>query len=265
LAKTLKPGKPLRESLASHRAKPEEEIKTVAMRVQEIVQGREVFFFSILVAMVLLIGGAVVYWFLKSNETSLAAEQLSVAYAAYREAVYPSSAAPQPSASPAASPATVAEKAQAMARIAHEFPDNRTGAMASYLAGNAYLRAGMTAKAIPLLQSAVKRLRPADAARPFAMSALGTALEDEGRPKEALAVYGELESVGNEPWRFEGLLGRARVLKSEGKGKEAEGILDGLAAKFPEEAAVMGLGPQQGAPRPSLPAQVTVTPSGKVK
>jgi tetratricopeptide (TPR) repeat protein len=265
VAKTLKPGKPLRESLVSHRAKPEEEIKTVAMRVQEIVQGREVFFFSILVAVVLVVGGGAIYWFLKTNQASLAAEQLSVAYAGYRDAVYPSSAESQPSASPAASPATVAEKADAMARIAHEFPDNRAGAMASYLAGNAYLRAGMTAKAIPLLQSAVEKFHPADPARPFAMSALGTVLEDEGRAGAALAVYAKLDSVGNELWSFEGLLGRARVLKSQGKGEEARRILSGLAAKFPAEAAVMGLGPQRAAPSPALPAQVTVTPSGKVK
>jgi tetratricopeptide (TPR) repeat protein len=265
LAKTLKPGKPLRDSLASHRAKPEEEIKTVAMRVQEVVQGREVFFFSILVAVVLMLGGGAIYWFLKTNQASLATEQLSVAYAAYREAVYPSSATPQLPASPAASPATVAEKAEAMARIAHDFPDNRAGAMASYLAGNAYLRAGMAAKAIPLLQNAVKKLLPSDAARPFAMTALGTALEDEGRADQALAAYGGLESVDNNLWKFEGLLGRARVLKSEGKGKEADGILADLPAKFPEEATVVGLGPKPAATGPSRPARVTVTPSGKVK
>ena len=89
MTKRMKPPKPLRDSLASHRLEPEEEVATYARRVQSLVEGREILFFSLLVAIVLILGGGGVYWFVKSNTESLAAERLSVAYAAYRKVLFP--------------------------------------------------------------------------------------------------------------------------------------------------------------------------------
>ncbi|OGP86444.1 MAG: hypothetical protein A2Y95_08385 [Deltaproteobacteria bacterium RBG_13_65_10] len=265
MAKTLKPSKPLRESLASHRGQPEEEIKTLAMRVQHVVEGREIIFFSLIVAVLLVFGGAGIYWFLKSNEASLAKEKLSVAYAAYREAVYPAPTSASSVTPPSADPATVAEKAEALARVAHEFPDSRAGAMASYLAGNAYLRADSPAKAVAFLRTAVDKLAPGDPVRPFAIAALGYALEDDGKADEALGIFAKLSALSDSRWQMEEALARARILRSQGKNKEAEGILAGLATRFPEQMALMGLGQQGSVAAQSGSPKITITPSGKVR
>ncbi len=108
----------------------------------------------------------------------MAREKLGVAYAAYREALFPPGApgAPRPA---AAAPEVQIEKAQAIEQVAKDFPGTRAAAMAGYLAGNAYLLAGSPAKAIPLLRAAIDGLKEKDPARPFAQSALAGALAPE--------------------------------------------------------------------------------------
>jgi hypothetical protein len=175
LAKTLKPDKPLRESLVSHRViTPEEEVRTIADRVQAIVEGREVIFFSILVAIVLALGGSGILWYLRSNESDLAREKLGQAYAGWREAVFPTGVPGSPPPAPAA-PEVQIEKARAIEQVALDFPGTRPGAMANYLAGNAYAQAGSPDRAMLLLQAALASFDEKDPARPFAQRALAGA------------------------------------------------------------------------------------------
>ena len=259
MAKTLKPEKPLRSSLASHRVTPEEEVRTLAQKVQEIVEGREIFFFSIFVAIVLALGGGGILWFLRSSEADMAREKLGVGYAAYREALFPPGApgAPRPA---AAAPEVQIEKAQAIERVAKDFPGTRAAAMASYLAGNAYLLAGSPAKATPLLRIAIDGLKEKDPARPFAQSALAGALEEEGKADEALKAYTALMAVPSPQWKLEGLLGRGRILDAQGKKDEARAIEATVAAEFPEQARALGINVASPGLEPVSPLKVTTRP-----
>jgi tetratricopeptide (TPR) repeat protein len=242
LAKTMKPEKPLRQSLASHRAAPEEEIRTFAARIQSVVEGREVFFFSILVAILLLLGGGGIYWLLQTNESKLAEEKLGVAYAEYRNAAFPQSDSPTAPPPAPATPEAQIQKAEEIERVAKEFPGTRAGAMASYLAGNAYLGAGKPDRAAPLLRTAIEKLPKDDPARPFAQSALAYALENGGRTGDAMGIFIDLSRSPDRRWKLEGLLGRARILETQGKAAEAGPLYTTIATEFPEEAQVLGLG-----------------------
>ncbi len=250
MAKTLKPDKPLRESLASHRpVTPEEEVRTIAEHVQEIVEGREVFFFSILVAIVLALGGGGILWYLRSNEADLAREKLGQAYAGWREVFFPPGEPGAPPPAPA-DPEVQIEKAQAIEQVAREFPGTRPGAMANYLAGNAYLQAASPDRAVPLLRAALAGFGANDPARPFAQSALAGSLEDQGQVEEALNAWTALMAVPSPEWKLEGLLGRGRILERQGRKSEAQAIYATVAAEFPEQARAMGL-PMAAAGLPS--------------
>lgn len=232
MTKRIKPDKPLRDSLVSHRAIPEEEVRTFAARIQALVEGREILFFSIFLGALVLIGGTGLVWFLKSNEESMARERLSVAYAAYRDALY---VGPTVTRTPVQNvePALLLEKAEAMARLAEEHGGSPSGALASYLAGNAYLRAGSPELAVPLLQAATEKLDRGSAAWAFALEALGYAQEAEGRPDLALDAFTALSQVMEPRFRLEGLLGRARALSSQGMEAEAQEARKTAVAEFP--------------------------------
>jgi tetratricopeptide (TPR) repeat protein len=247
LTKRIKPDKPLRDSLVSHRAAPEEEVLTLATRIQAIVEGREILFFSILVGALVVIGGTGLVWFLKSNEESMARERLSVAYAAYRDALY---VGPSATRTPVQNvdPALLLEKAEAMAVLAEEHAGSRSGALSSYLAGNAYLRAGSPEKAVPLLQAATENLDRGSPAGAFALEALGYAQEAQGRPDLALDAFTALSQVVEPRFRLEGLLGRARALSSQGKEEAAQEAREAALAEFPDAVG--------SAPRPPLNVQV---------
>jgi tetratricopeptide (TPR) repeat protein len=241
LAKTLKPDKPLRDSLASHRpVTPAEEVRTLADGVQAIVEGREVIFFSILVAIVLALGGSGILWYLRSNESDLAREKLGQAYAGWREIVFPTGVPGAPPPAPAA-PEVQIEKARAIEQVARDFPGTRPGAMANYLAGNAYVQAGSPDRAMPLLRAALAGFDGKDPARPFAQSALAGALEDQGKADEALKAWTALMANPSPAWKLEGLLGRGRILEGQGRKSEAQAIYATVAAEFPDQARAMGL------------------------
>lgn len=261
MAKTLKPDKPLRESLASrHHSTPEEEVRTLAQHLQEFVEGREVILFSILVGIVLALGGGGILWFLRANEADIAREKLGQAYAGWRQVYFPPGTPGATPPAPAA-PEVQIEKAQAMEQVAREFPDTRAAAMADYLAGNAYLQAGSPERAAPLLRSAIERFGTEDPARPFAQSAIAGALEDQGKVEEALAAWTALMSFPSPEWKLGGLVGRGRVLERQGKQKEALAVYATVAAEFPEEAHALGLpGASAGGAAPGSDLKVTTRP-----
>jgi tetratricopeptide (TPR) repeat protein len=242
LTKRIKPDKPLRDSLVSHRGAPEEDVRTLAGRLQAIVEGREILFFSILVGVLVVIGGGGLIWFLKSNEESMARERLSVAYAAYRDALY---AGPSNTQTPSHSvdAALLQEKAEAMAKLAEEHAGIPSGALASYLAGNAFLRAGSPDRAVPLLQSATQRLAPGSLVRGFALEALGYAQEAEGHSDRALVAFTTLSQAMEPVLRLEGLLGRARALSSQGKEAQARKARETAQAEFPGAEGLGGSPP----------------------
>ncbi len=256
MSKTLKPDKPLRESLLSHhRSTPEEEVRTIAQHIQEFVEGREVIFFSILVAILLALGGGGILWFLRSSESDIAREKLGQTYAAWREVYFPTGA---PGAPPPA-PEVQIEKARSIEGVAKEFPDTRPGALASYLAGNAYAQAGRAEEAVPLLEAALVRFEAKDPARPFAQSALASALEDQGQTQAALKAWTALMAYPSPEWKLAGLLGRRRILERAGKNDEARAILATVIAEFPEETRALGF-PVTPAPAPGSELKVTTRP-----
>ncbi|MFQ5458581.1 MAG: tetratricopeptide repeat protein [Myxococcota bacterium] len=235
MTKRIKPEKPLRESLASHRSEPEEEVRTLTAKVQTFVEGREVLLFSILAVAVLVAGGLGVMWFLKSNEETLAADRLGVAYAGYRATLFgdPLNPAPQP---PQWVPRDVAEDAGAMAALAGEHGRSRAGRMARYLAGNAYLRAGDPGKAIPLLEAAVAELPEPGEMRNYALDALASAYEDQEAPEKALEAYARLATSETPRFKLDGLLGRGRALWALGRKEEAMAAFTQAQTEFPQMA-----------------------------
>lgn len=234
MPKRIKPEKPLRESLASHKSEPEDEVRTFTAKLQRFVEGREVLIFSILAGVVLLLGGGGVLWFLKSNEESLAADRLGVAYADYRKALFGDPLTPRSATPPTG--VNLEEKALALARIARDHDGSRAGALAEYLAGNAYLRAGEPDKAIPLLETAVQKIPANRPAYRYALGALGAAYEDEGLAEKALAVYQELSGLLSPRFRVEGLLGSARALWTLERKAEALVLFEKARTEFPEVA-----------------------------
>jgi tetratricopeptide (TPR) repeat protein len=200
---------------------PEEEVATYARRVQSLVEGREVPIFSLLVAIVLILGGGGIYWFVKSNAESLAAERLSVVYAAYRKVLFPG-ATTTPVAMDPVVQAALSEKADGIAIVADEHSSGPTGALASYLAGNAYLRAGKPAEAIVHLEKALERMREGGEAWLIALEALGYALENAEQPEQALEVFTRLSESREPRFRLEGLLGRSRTYRELGRVEDAE-------------------------------------------
>jgi len=260
LSKTLKPEKPLRESLVSHhRATPEEEVRTIAQHIQEFVEGREVIFFSILVAILLALGGSGILWFLRSSEADIAREKLGQAYAAWREVYFPTGAPGAPPPAPAA-PEVQIEKARSIEAVAREFPDTRAGAMASYLAGNAYSQAVRPEQAVPLLEAALNRFGEKDPARPFAQSALAAALEDGNQTQAALEAWTALMAFPSPRWKLAGLLGRGRNLERQGKADEARAVLATIVTEYPEEARALGFGVPAPAAAPDSGLRVTTRP-----
>jgi len=233
--KRLKPGKPLRESLASHHHEPEEEVRTYTERLQHLVEGREVLIFSILAVVILAGGGFGIFTFLRANTASLAAERVSVAYADYRETLFGSPLETGPS-NPPWEPAQVAEKAAAIARVASETEGTPAGKLAEYLAGNAYLRAGEPGKALPLLEAASRKLTGQPALEDFALEALGYAQEGAGQPEKALETFQRLAASTRASFRAEGLLGSARMLWAQGKHQEALETYQKARTEFPDYA-----------------------------
>ena len=234
MPKRIKPEKPLRESLASHNIEPEDEVRTFTSKLQSFVEGREVLIFSILAGVILLLGGGGILWFLKSNEESLAADRLGAAYADYRKALFGDPLNPRSATPPAGG--DLEEKALALARIAEDHDGSRAGALAEYLAGNADLRAGEPEKAIPLLETAVKKISADRRVHSYALGALGAAYEDEGEAEKALAAYQDLTGSRTPRFRVEGLLGSARALWAMERKEEALLLFEKARTEFPEFA-----------------------------
>lgn len=233
MPKRIKPGKPLRESLASHHHQPEEEVLTYTQKLQAFVEGREVMIFSILAIVVLVGGGLGIVYFLRANAASLAAERVSVAFADYRRTIFGSPLAPSPT-PPPWEPEMAAEKAQAIARVAEESEGTPAGTLGDYLAGNAYLRAGEPEKAIPLLEAADRKLAGRAGLGDFARQALAHAYEAAGESGKAQAAFERLAASTGASFRVEGLLGTARALWAQGKKQEALQAYEKARAEFPE-------------------------------
>ncbi len=236
MPKRIKPGKPLRDSLTSHKIAPEEEVRTFTAKLQSFVEGREVLIFSILAVVVLIFGGGGVVWFLKSNEESLATDRLGAVYADYRKALFGDPMTSRSPAPPVWEPGDLEQKALALARLAEDHEGSRAGTLAEYLAGNAYLRAGEPEKAIPLLETAVKKIPPNRRAHRYALAALGAAYEDEGEAEKALAAYQDLTGSLSPRFRVDGLLGSARALWALERKEEALVLFEKARSEFPEVA-----------------------------
>lgn len=233
MTKRIKPGKPLRSSLASHHHEPEEEVRTITEHLQSFVEGREVAVFSLLAVILLAGGGFGVYHFLRANANSMAAERVSVAYAAYRETLFGDPLTPSPT-PPAPDPEEVAGRATALEKAAQASEGTTAGRLGEYLAGNGFLRAGQPAQAIPLLERATRQLADQRDLDAFALQALAQAYEAAGQLAKAQGAYERLSSFPGTSFRAEGLLGSARTLWAQGKHQEAAEAYEKARAEFPE-------------------------------
>ncbi|MDP3938755.1 MAG: tetratricopeptide repeat protein [Deltaproteobacteria bacterium] len=233
MPKRIKPEKPLRESLASHHHQPEEEVRTYTQHLQAYVEGREVLIFSIVAAIVVLGGGFGIFYFLRANEASLAAERVSVAYADYRTILYGNPLVPGTT-QPPWEPEMASEKAEVLARISSESEGTPAARLGDYLAGNAYLRAGEPEKAVPLLETAVSTLDRNPELQAFALQALGYGYEAAGKPEEAGKTFERLAAFQSSSFRVEGLLGTARALWAQGRKQEALETYRKARTEFPD-------------------------------
>lgn len=194
----------------------------------------------------------------KDARSSRARDALFQATQALEQELTVIAATPQPVASVRPDPAQVAHKKLDVSKelsrsiklfeeVVSKYDGTRSSFDARLKLGDLYFDHGEPAKAISWYQSAVDA-SPGMQEKALALQSLGSAFENDQKPKEALSAFEKALGLGQEGLKGDLLLGAARSHEAMGDREKAKNFYQQIISQFPnsefaKKAEIQQLGP----------------------